>query len=372
MIDLIRKVSGHYDLGELRTAQRVGRGFVNENWILETTSGRYFLKRRHPDLRNPTIVCAQHALNKHLRQSGFPAPAILPSKSGETLLVLNSEYFEIQEYIEGSPYQDTNEAHFQAAALTLGFYHACIHGFTPHPHCDLGALYSPPIVDDNLTSLTDLLELERDPALIPVLQQLESHAADLALHFSKHHELPCLFIHGDYHVGNLLFQGDRIVGVVDYDKACWQPRVVELAEALIHFAAPCPGHFKHLVYPGFLDWDKFATFLRYYSYGVGLDEEDPIRLAWIPQLDTGKERVVSCKDIFLSEKEACALPDYIRCIWLSVSLKRLMEKESKPAAVSEELRELLDLADWSAVNGQQMIETICAVLETATGPNLEE
>ena len=372
MIDLIRQVSDHYDLGEPRTAQKVGRGFVNENWILETTSGRYFLKRRHPDLRNPTIICAQHALNIRLRQSGFPAPAILPGKTGETLLVLHNEYFEIQEYIEGSPYQDTNEKHFQAAALTLGFYHACIYGFTPHPHCDLVTLYSPPIVDDNLRSLTDLLELERDPALILVLQQLESHAADLALHFAKHHELPCLFIHGDYHVGNLLFQGDRIVGVVDYDKACWQPRVVELAEALIHFAAPYPGHFKHLVYPGFLDWGKFATFLRYYSYGVGLDETDPVRLAWIPQMDSGKERVVSCKDIFLSEKEACALPDYIRCIWLSVSLKRLMEQECRPAAVSEVLREILDLADWSAVNGQQMIETICAVLETATGPNLEE
>ena len=346
MKDLIRQVLDHYKLGELKSGRRLGRGFVNENWILQTTSGRYFLKRRHPDLRNPTIICAQHSLNKHLRQSGFPAPAILPSKSGETLLVLDNEYFEIQEYIEGSPYQDTNEAHFQAAAVTLGLYHACIHGFTPHPHCDLGALYSPPIVADNLARLADLWELERDPALTPLLQQLESQAADLAIHFSEHRELPCLIIHGDYHGGNLLFQGDRVVGVVDYDKACWQPRVVELAEALIYFAAPCPGHFKHLVYPGFLDWDKFTTFLSYYIYGVGLD------------------------DIFLSDEEARALPDYICCIWLSVSLKRLMEKDSCPAAASEILGEVVDLGDWSAENRQQMIATIYSVIESRTVPSV--
>ena len=365
MGELIRQALDHYDLGELRTAQRVGRGFVNENWILETTSGRHFLKRRHADLRNPTIISAQHALNKHLRQSGFPAPAILHTKSGETLLVLGKEHIEIQEYIEGSPYQDTNQAHFQAAALTLGLYHACIRDFTPHPHCDLGALYSPSIVDHNLTSLTDLWKLERNPALTPVLQQLGAHAADLAVHFSEHHKLPCLVIHGDYHGGNLLFQGDRIVGVVDYDKACWQPRVVELAEALIYFAAICPGHLKHLVYTGFLDWDKFKTFLRHYSLGNRTYVRGSIPPTWIP---AAVQNDVSPEDIPLNNTEVCALPDYIRCIWLTVSLKRFMEKDSCPAAASEILGELIDLSNWSAENRQRMIDTTYSVIQSTTDP----
>jgi homoserine kinase type II len=365
MKELIRQVLGHYDLGELRAARRVGRGFVNENWIVKTTRGRCFLKRRHPDLQNSTLICAQHSVNKHLRQSGFPAPALLSTKSGATLLVLDNEYFEIQEYIEGSPYQDTNEAHFQAAAVTLGLYHACVCGFTPYPHCDLGALYSPSIVQDNLTSLADLWELEHNLALKPVIQQLESHAAYLAAHFSEHPELPCLVIHGDYHGGNLLFRGNRVVGVVDYDKACWQPRVVELAEALICFASPCPGHLRHLVYPGFLDWDKFTTFLRYYSCGAGLNEIHPIRLACIPRPASGKERAFSCKGLFLSKEEACALPDYICCIWLSVSLKRLLEKDSCPTSASDILDEVIDLADWSRANRQRMIGTIYSVVESA-------
>jgi homoserine kinase type II len=368
MEELLRLVLNRYNLGELKSARRVGRGFVNENWILETMHGLYFLKRRHPDLRNPTLICAQHALNRHLLQSGFPTPAILPTKNGETLLVLEDEYFEIQEYIEGSPYQDTNEAHLQAAAVVLGLYHACTHGFIPRPHCDLGVLYSPAIVHDSLTSLTDLCELERDQALTPVLKQLESHAAELAVHFAGYNDLPCLVIHGDYHAGNLVFQGDRIVGVLDFDKACWQPRIVELAEALIYFASPYPGHLKHVAYRGFLDWDKFTTFLRYYSSGVGSDKSDPIRLAWIQQPDSDRYKVISCKDILLSEIEVCALPDYICCIWLSVSLKQLLHEDLSPAVASEVLGEVVDLGDWSTENRQRMIRTIHSVIESSSAP----
>ncbi|MGD8372667.1 MAG: phosphotransferase [Syntrophobacterales bacterium] len=367
--EVIRRVLANYDLGELRSARRVGRGFVNENWIVDTTRDRFFLKRRHPELRNHNLICAQHALNKHLRESGFPAPAILHTTAGETLLVLDGDYFEIQEHIEGVPYEHTNDAHFQAAAFMLGSYHACVHDFTFHPHCDLGDLYSPPILAEHLTSLINFWELDRDPALAQILKQLASHAADLAVQFSEHHGLPCLIIHGDYHAGNLLFQGDRLVGVVDFDKACWQPRVVELAEALIYFASPCPGHLKHLVYPGFLDWDKLESFLRYYSYGFSLAEKET---PWLPSLVQNRDRVDYLKDIFLKDKEIFALPNYICCIWLSISLKCLAEKDACPAPASEVLREIVDLGDWSVTNRQRMIGTICSVIQTGSDPGVGE
>jgi homoserine kinase type II len=100
--ELVR-VLDHYGLGELRAAHRVEHGFINEKWTVETTCGRYFLKRRHPDLRRPDFIRAQHGLIKWLRQADFPAPVILPTLSGETFLVLDGEFYEIHEYIEGEP-----------------------------------------------------------------------------------------------------------------------------------------------------------------------------------------------------------------------------------------------------------------------------
>jgi homoserine kinase type II len=333
----MRRVLGYYDLGELRSAQQVERGYVNQNWIIQTTRGQYFLKHRHPELRNRDIIRAQHALTDHLRKSGFPAPAILSTPSGEKLLVIDGEFYEIQECIQGAPYEHGRSAHFQAAAIMLGRYHDCIQGFAPLALCHMGDLYNPASLTANLRRLTEAWTRDRDPALEDFVRRLESQAADLRSRFASHDQLPHLMIHGDYHAGNLLFHGDRIVGVVDYDKARWQPRVVELAEAIIYFASPRPGHLRHLVYPGFLQWDKFTNFLHYYTY---------------------------TKDVSLKGQEIRALPDYIRCIWLSVSLQQLLEKGHRPTEALQPLQEVLSLGDWAASNRQRMIGACYSVLET--------
>lgn len=324
----------HYDLGELWNARRIERGFVNENWDLETIRGRYFLKRRHPDLRNPGVIGAQHALVEHLRQAGFPAPTILHTTGGATFLVFGEESYEIQEYIEGTPYDHTNAAHFQEAASTLALYHILVRDFSPPALHDRGGLYDPTILSTNLAKLTKAWQLEQDSGLSPLLRQLVTHAADLATRYAGQESLPHLVIHGDYYADNLLFEGDHVVGVVDYDKACWQPRVAELAEALIYFASPRPGHLRHLVYPGFLDWEPFTRFLRHYARANPLDES-----------------------------EVHALPDYIRCIWLLISLQRLIEGDRRPAEAAGALHEVLALGNWAADHVHQMVE----ISRAATG-----
>ncbi len=316
-----------YHLGEPRDARRAEQGFVNENWIVETAQGRYFLKRRHPRLRQPHLLHGQHELIGRLRQAGFPAPTIVPTLRDETFLVLDGEFYEIQKYIEGEPYDHERPAHLEEAALTLGRYHTCVKGFATQALRHRGELYSPAAASRTLTSLIEAWQLDRDAELAEIARELEAQVTDLAVRFAAHGALPHLIIHGDYYADNLLFEGDRIIGVVDYDKASWQPRVVELAEALIYFASPRPGHLKHLVYPGFLNWEPFLRFSQSYARAA-----------------------------VLKEKEVRTLSDYIRCIWLSVSLKRLLEKGPCPAEALQALQEVLALAHWAKANGHQMVE----------------
>jgi homoserine kinase type II len=321
------KALRHYSLGELRAAQRIERGFINENWLVTTGRGRFFLKRRHPDLRQPEVIRAQHHLMQRLWQSGFPAPLLVPTILGETLLILEGDFYEIQGYIAAEPYDHNRLVHLEEAALTLGRYHARVQGFAPHALRQLGQLYAPGMARVALTRLTSAWGLEQDPDLVPILDQLQAHVAHLAACFAKHGPLPHLVIHGDYYAGNLLFKGDGIIGVVDYDKARWQPRVVELAEALIYFASPRPGPLQHLVYAGWLDLRPLAHFLRCYAHVI------------TP-----------------SENELHALPDYIRCIWLQVSLTHMLQQGFRPAGAGEALQELLMLADWAMANTHAIVE----------------
>jgi Ser/Thr protein kinase RdoA (MazF antagonist) len=322
----LAKVLGHYALGEFITAQRIEQGFVNENWAVTTDRGRFFLKHRHPNLRQPNVIRAQHHIMGRLRQAGFPAPKVFPTTQGDSLVTLAEELYEIHEFVAGEPYDHDRPAHLAEAAYTLGRYHARVQGLAPQALCGLGDLYSPLLLETALTNLIGAWQLDQDPSLAPVVRRLRTHATNLARRFAGHGALPHLVIHGDYYAGNLLFNGDRIVSVVDFDKTQWQPRIVELCEALIYFASPRPGHLTHLVYPGFLRWQYFAHFVQNYSQTIVLDGS-----------------------------EVRALPDYVCCIWMQISLERLLEKDPHPRDAPDALREVLALADWAHGNAQRMM-----------------
>jgi homoserine kinase type II len=332
--ELVR-VLGHYGLGSLRAIRQIERGFVDENWLVETELGRYFLKRRHPRRRQSArLIRAQHELIAWLRQAGFPAPAIVPTAAGETFLALDDEIYEVEEYIDGEPYDHGRGEHLDEAAVTLGRYHTLVEGFAPQALREQAELYCPASSHSLLVRLREAWQTEDAPDLSQLTRRLEAQIYRLAGRFNRHGELPQLIIHGDYYADNLLFDGDRIVGVVDFDKANWQPRVAEMAEALIYFASPRPGHLKHLVYPGFLEKERFFRFLENYARASTLDEH-----------------------------EVRALPDYICCIWLSISLMRLLEKDTqRPAQALEALQEVLALGTWVSVNAKQMIELGLAIL----------
>jgi homoserine kinase type II len=323
-----------FGLGELRAVCRIEQGFVNENWRVQADRGRYFLKRRHPDLSQPFLIRAQHELMRELRRAGFPAPVVVPTLTGESFLVLGGRIYEVHQFIQGQPYDHERPQHLEEAALTLGHYHRCVEGFAPQALCRPGDLYSPALLEGNLGHLIEVWGLERDPGPVQITEGLKVHTAELDARYARHGRVPQLVIHGDYYAGNLLFDGDRMVGVVDYDKARWQPRVVELAEALIYFASPRPGHLRYLVYPGCLRRELFTLFLQ--GYG----------------------RVIT-----LGEEEVRALPDIIGCIWLQVSLQRLAEKGERPAQAQEALQEVLTLGDWAIANAEWLVE----VARSATG-----
>ena len=325
----------HYPLGELTHAHCLEQGFVNENWVVTTTRGRFFLKRRHPDLRQPRLIRTQHQLMEHLRGLRFPAPRIVPTLTGQTFLTLDDEWFEIQEHIDGEPYDHDRPAHLEEAAVTLGRYHKSVVGFAPQVLRRLGDLYTPPVITATLNSLVQAWQIGDDAELADKARKLESEVSRLSARFAAHGVLGQLVIHGDYYAGNLIFRGDRIVGVVDYDRARWHPRVAELAEALIYFASPRPGHMEHIVYPGFLSWEPFSRFLEYYAMTRPPENED-IR----------------------------ALPDYVSGIWFSWSLRRLLEKGSRPTHAVEALQEVLSLADWARANADQMIEATRAAVKS--------
>lgn len=327
-----------YDLGQLRDARRTEHGFVDDNWIIDTDQGRYFLKRRHPRRRQSSdLVRAQHDLIRWLHWAGFPAPVLVPTSTGETFLSLGDELFEIEEFVEGQSYDHNRPAHMEAAARTLGLFHSLVRDFAPGALCDQQELYHPLSTDSIFDNLLEAWLFDQTAKEADAVRRIREQVASLTARFASHGKLPRQVIHGDYHAGNMLFDDDRIVAVVDYDKTNWQPRIAEVAEALIYFSSPRADRLKHLVYTGFLEEEPFARFLENYASAAILDRA-----------------------------EVKALPDYIGCIWLSMSLQRLLERHrERPSEAESALREVLALGTWASANAQSIRKAAQAAMEAA-------
>jgi thiamine kinase-like enzyme len=244
----------------------------------------------------------------------------------------------------------------------LGRYHLSVDGFSNQALKEQGKLYCPQVLNANLTNLIKKWKIRCDPKVKKIFRYLQSNALELRERFARHPPLPEIVIHGDYHAGNLIFQKDCIVGVVDYDKSSWQPRVAELAEALIFFCSTSENSFKHLVYSGLLSWDKFSNFLLSYASAFNLTASDSHRQGHLIAHEAGKIANRTGADKFLEVSELIALPDYIRCIWISISLRALSERGPYLPEFSETINEVLTLGNWAAENTQRITDTAFAAI----------
>ena len=325
----VTAVLAEYEMGAFRHCASIQRGYVNEKWLLETEKGQYLLKRRHVGLRRPALVQAQHALVQHLRSAGFPAPSLVLTRHNSSFLLHEGEVYEVQEYVPGDLFDAAEPPYLAASARMLGFYHNAVSGF------DHQALHRPEERYGYAAlsrTVKDLLEGWRQslvPGLKPLMRRLEEHLQDLGNRYRALSQLPELVIHGDYHGANLIFQGARVAGVVDYDLAHWCSRSVEVAEAMIAFCTDPGLGLKQIVYPGVLDLELARSFLTAYQETVPL-----------------------------SEAEIVALPCMIRTIWLCASLDPPLEPALSLEAAPRALPEILALADWATANESELVR-IC-------------
>jgi homoserine kinase type II len=324
--DIVR-ILAHYHLGDLERYQHIRRGHVNEKWLVETTEGRYLLKCRHPSLSAPRQVDAQHALMGHLRAVGFPVPALISTRYATSFLEVEGEVYEVQAYLAGIPCDPAQPAHLATAARTLGWYHDAVQGFDSPALHRPAERYGPPALGQIIERLKKPWRGRTAAQLDLSIGELQRHARDLEARFREFGPLPALVIHGDYYADNLIFQGDRVVGVIDFDLAHWCSRAMEVAEALLAFATERCRRFESIVYRGVLDLDVAHQFLAAYA-------------------ETAE----------LSEAEIRALPHLIRTIWLCASLDPPLEQLLGLERAPQALPEILALAGWAKSHAADIVE----------------
>jgi homoserine kinase type II len=258
----IERLIHAYDVGTLLHITRAIHGYVNETALIETDSGRFVVRRNH---RRFTIAALRrrHALIAWLRERDFPAPALIPARSGATLVELDNRCYEIQEYVEGGDYDPDDPRQLAGIGATLARYHRAVQGF-PIPSEESAFRYNPQTI---LVRTEQLLERDVLGELHEMLRWYDLHAARLRSAMSErvYVTLPHCLIHGDVHSDNFRFADGDVAALLDYDQVCWDARIVDLADALIAFATAPSDEMIWGVYSGPLDEEHAAQLVHAYN-----------------------------------------------------------------------------------------------------------
>lgn len=252
---LDRLVQDRFGLPAVRSLIPASAGTVNRTWRLALVDGgRWILRCYGPESR-PERIAFEHALLSALGDRNYrEAPMPLAATGGDTLVKapdairhgLPSPFFAVFSFIAGESAYDWNRPgcgpeRARNAGAALARYHRAVYGWRFQ-----GAWREP----DALRRLPDMLRRWRDYGTEPPVTEfdrgfhahLERHRAGLfrieetLARFSLD-GLPRLAIHGDYHPGNVVFQGDGVAGILDFDWARMDFRLTDVALALRYFSA---------------------------------------------------------------------------------------------------------------------------------------
>jgi homoserine kinase type II len=357
--DEIRDVLSHYDLGELIGYERDQRGTVNISYAIETQkdgrTGEYFLRRYKSGIKRDEILF-EHSLIDHLvDHSPCPVARLHRTRSASTFYMRPGQkgeptgcYYAIFDFIHGEdrytwvdPRCSNQELH--NAGELLAAYHAAVSTLV----CK-GMRAEKKILDllGEIATVWDQSPARSkgtifDRYLAENFDVVRRNIADTraALAAPGVRSLPELVIHSDFHPGNLVFDGEEICGLVDFDWSKVDQRAFDVALAVWYFTTSWEGSSD-----GELRLNDARTFLDAYQRVLLTTSNypalSPDELAVLPHLIAAADIYVlywSLRDFFAREVDP---GEYLIYLKHSVNFIRWLDVDAKRKAFSALLAEL--------------------------------
>ncbi len=284
----LREVLEHFDLGPVASAREFPRGSRRSaKVIVETTSGRYVLKRPAAGHDDPQRHAFAHRLLEHLRRRGIPTPSLARTHAGDrSVLRLHGHTYEIYEYAQGDRYAGTLEQ-TSSAGLMLARLHRALMGYPAEPIAQRPSYHDNDSIRDGLLAIPGAVAphdsvVGHEAELLSIVQELRERydQAAEAVRNAGFADWAVHTVHGDWHPGNLLFRDSQVAAVIDLESARLSPLALDLANGLLQFSIIWNPDAPEQ-WPEYFDMTRMRRFYRGYAARIRLPAEE--RQA-IPQL----------------------------------------------------------------------------------------
>jgi len=262
----LEELAEDYGFGRVIRALGIREGSVNTNYLLETAKGKFLA--RVDEVKSENELRRELDLLTFLRKHGFPCPNPLQDRKGRFYRDLGSKCISVYKYQEGKivPAERLHATQLETAGRVLAQLHV------------IGKGYKKGI--DNRFSFERIADLYLNVrSRLPNYFRRVSRTLDDEVEYLSHYlesKLPKGVIHGDLFADNLLFRGERLTSVLDFEAACRGKFIFDIATAvnalcftggrysLERFRHVLTGY-ESLRTLSLAEWDAFPNELRYSS-----------------------------------------------------------------------------------------------------------
>jgi homoserine kinase type II len=255
-----------YNIGRIIRTVGIPEGSVNSNFLIEAARGRFLV--RIDEVKSESEVRREIDLLSFLRKHSFPCPHPLQDRCGRFYRDYEGKWASVFRFYDGRviPPAKLRPGQLETIGRTLSDLHV------------IGKGYKKGI--DNRFSFERMADLflsvrDRLPNYFrKISRTLEDEIEYLTQYLES--KLPKGIIHGDLFADNILFRGEKLTAVLDFEAACRGKFIFDLATA-VNALCYVDGYYSldrfRYVLQGYesvrtlslAEWDAFPNELRYSS-----------------------------------------------------------------------------------------------------------
>lgn len=283
-------VENHYDIGRVVLVYEVFGGYVNRSFAIiceKDGQKREYFVRKYKVTAFDEDVALEHKLINYAIDKGFKEAAhIHVAKDGKTFAKIkeiiggkpNTRIFAVYEFLGGEDKYTwidnvctPTELHNLGALLAR--LHNCTRDFDPGP-----VNKAEPKIE---VLLPDMKRIFRELAAQPLDNKFHEYFGMTLpriieiidrniIPTEAYARMPITPVHGDYHAGNVKFDGENVIGLFDFD---WSKMDVRLFDVCLGMVYCCSSW--HVATDGQLRLDDCRSFLEGYNCaldGSGLEK----------------------------------------------------------------------------------------------------
>jgi homoserine kinase type II len=224
-------ISDTYNLGKVKSIKPIKGGWVNYNYLLRTDKGNFVVRILGNKAKKETRkkLANEFKILESLHEKGFPyqIPYPIKNKFGKYPMEKSKKIFWVYPYIKGSQIKEYDDTTLKSIVVALATYHKYIENVKIKNYLRMPSLAK---IAKKYRQLKKIKPTgPEDKFMIENIDFFEKSIKRIKKIRFNTKKVP---IHYDPHKGNLLFENKKVIGILDFERALYAPRILDIAHLI--------------------------------------------------------------------------------------------------------------------------------------------